>query len=206
MTNREAFVTGLAVLGATFDRKLATAAVEGYWLALSDLSEDEWKGLMKRALSECKFMPAPAELLVMARPKADPGVAAIQAWQAVRKAIDKYDYLVATIDFGSLVNAVIRNLGGWDALCKASLPELDNPGWLRKRFEEVYHSLSTSEPSALHGEPLKGALPPRWDRPKHVVISLDGTPDRLRIESNGDARKSIAAHVAELADGKSVDG
>lgn len=206
MTNREAFVTGLAVLGATFDRKLAPAAVEGYWLALSDLSEDEWKALMKRALSECKFMPAPAELLVMARPKQDPGVAVVQAWQAVRRAIDKHDYLVATIDFGPLVNAVIRNLGGWDVFCRATLPELDNPGWLRKKFEEVYRSLATAEPTQLHGSSLDGALPPKWVGGKRVTVPLDGSPEVLRIEANGasDARKAIAEHIEGLADGKTV--
>src|SRR5690349_19358502 len=132
MTNREAFVTALAVLGATFDRKLSAPAVEGYWLALSDLTEDDFKAAMKRALAECKFMPSPSELLAFVRKKPDPAAGAMLAWQAVRKAIDVYDWNVGTIDFGPLVNATIRNLGGWDTLCRATLPELDNPGWLRK--------------------------------------------------------------------------
>jgi hypothetical protein len=207
MTNREAFVTALAVLGATFDRKLSAPAVEGYWLALSDLTEDDFKAAMKRALIECKFMPSPGELLAFAGKKKDPGVDSVLAWQAVRKAIDKYDYLVATIDFGPLVNAVIRNLGGWNTLCRATLPELDNPGWLRKRFDEIYRTLSSADPTTLHGDALDGALPPKWDEPRHVIVPLDGKPPLIRLEANGasDHRASIAAHIEQLADGKTIE-
>ena len=205
MTNREAFVTALAVLGATFDRKLTAPAIEGYWLALSDLTEDEFKLVMKRAVVECKFMPAPSELLTFARPRRDPAVDALQAWQVVRRTIDKLDWNVGSVDFGPLVNAVIRNLGGWDTMCTATLPELDNPGWLRKRFEEVYAALSTADPTTLHGAPLEGKLPPKYLNPQHHVVPVDGSPARLRLEFNGasDGRLAIEEHVAELAEAKS---
>lgn len=207
MTKREVFATSLAVLGATFDRKVSPPLIEGYWLVLEHLEESEIALAMKKALATCKFMPAPAELLALARPPRSPDVDVVQAWQVVRKAIDKYDYLVASIDFGPLVNAVIRNLGGWDAFCRATLPELDNPGWLRKRFETVYKSLVTADAQTLHGEPLEGALPLKWDKPTHVVVPLDGKPPVLRIEANGvsDARASIAAHVTDLAEKLSDD-
>ena len=202
MTNREAFVTALAVLGATFDRKLTAPAIEGYWLALSDLDESAFRIAMKRAVTECKFMPSPSELLAFARPKVNPGVDALQTWQVVRKAIDKHDYLVATIDFGPLVNAVVRNLGGWDTLCKATLPELDNPGWLRKRFEEVYRLLATAEPTTLHGEPLTGALPANYRNPPNVVIAIDGKPPAPRLTSVNENSNPLAL-VRDLADKKS---
>lgn len=205
MTNREMFATTLAVLAGTFDKKVSASMIEGYWLVLEDLTEQEFKAATKGALSTCKFMPTPAELLAFARPPRNPNADVIQAWQAVRTAIDKHDYLVATIDFGPLVNAVIRNLGGWDVMCRATLPELDNPGWLRKRFDEVYRGLSTADPQTLHGSPLEGALPPKWDNPQHVVVAIDGKSQPKRLESNGagDARASIAAHVEALAESKS---
>lgn len=201
MTKREVFGTVLAMLGATFDRKVTPGMLEGYWTVLEHLSEDEIKAATKRALAECKFMPAPSEMLALARPARDPNLAAIQAWQEVRKAIDVHDYLVASIDFGPLVNAVIRNLGGWDTLCRATLPELDNPGWLRKRFEEVYAALSTANPQALHGSPLAGALPPKWQDPKHVVIAIEGEPPLPRLEPAGasEAKASITEYIEALA-------
>lgn len=207
MTKKEAFATMMQMLGETFNRQLSSGMLDGYWMALEDLSIDEIKDAARKAAAECRFMPVPAELRALVRAPKNVAADVVQAWQAVRKAIDKHDYLVASIDFGPLVNAVIRNLGGWDTFCRARLPELDNPGWLRKRFEEVYRALSTAEPTTLHGEPLQGALPPKWqDKPNHVIVSLDGAPTRLRIEANGtsDARASIAELVGNLADGKAL--
>jgi len=207
MTNREVFVTALAMLGAGFDRKLTAPAIELYWLALGDLTEDEMKQSVARAALECRFMPAPSELRAFVKPKADPATAAVLAWQAVRKAIDKYDWNIGSIDFGSLVNAVVRNLGGWDTLCKATLLELDNPGWLRKRFEEVYGLLASTNSESLNGEPLGGALPPLYVGAKHVAVSIDGQPVAKRIEAKGanDARASIQVHIRNLADEKAAE-
>jgi len=47
-----------------------------------------------------------------------------------------------------------------------------------------------------------GATPVNQD-PPHVVVSIDGSPQPKRIESNGEARDSIAAHVRDLAESKS---
>lgn len=205
MTKREVFATVMETLGETFNRPLTSGLLEGYWMALEDLTEDEIKAAARRAIVTSKFMPAPSELLAFGRPRANPAVSVIQAWQAVRKAIDVYDWNVGSIDFGPLVNAVIRNLGGWDTLCMATLPELDNPGWLRKRFDEVYTALSSADPQGLHGAPLEGKLPPNYVDPPHPVVSIDGQPTRPRLEASGanEAQASITAHVRELADRKS---
>lgn len=207
MTKKEHFASVMTMLAETFGRSLTDATLDGYWLVLEELSEEELRAAAKGALSTQKFMPSPAELRAFVRSPRNPNADVVNAWQVVRKAIDVHDYLVASIDFGPLVNAVIRNLGGWDTMCRATLPELDNPGWLRKRFDEIYKSLATSDPQTLHGDPLDGALPPRWVGGKHVTVSLDGKPERLRIEANGvsDARASITAHIQELANGKSPD-
>lgn len=208
MTKKEQFATLMTMLSESYGRPLTAGLLDGYWLVLEELSPEELRGSVQQALGKLKFMPTAAELLTFARPHRDPAVDALQAWQVVRKAIDKFDWNVGSIDFGPLVNAVVRNLGGWDAMCTATLPELDNPGWLRKRFEEVYRALSTAEPTTLHGDPLEGKLPPNYIKPTHAIVPLDGSPPRLRLEASGadDARASIAGHIADLADGKSLDG
>jgi hypothetical protein len=205
MTKREAFAVAMTMLSETFNRPLTDAMLDGYWLVLEDLSEVEMRASARAALATGKFMPSPAELLGFARPARSKAADPVLAWQAVRKAIDKYDYLVGSIDFGPLVNAVIRNLGGWDTMCKATLPELDNPGWLRKRFEDVYRALAAAEPTTLHGDALEGALPPNYQNPIHAVVAIDGKVPAPRLEANGasDARASIAATIRGLADGKS---
>lgn len=59
----EAFAALMRVLAATFNIELTPAAVEGYKLALGDLTEPELRHALARAVRECKFMPRPAELL-----------------------------------------------------------------------------------------------------------------------------------------------
>lgn len=204
MTEREVFATTLAVLSATFDRKLTEGAIDGYWAALSDLGEDEFKKAAQRALAECRFMPAPAELRAFARPPRNHETDSAKAWGVVRKAVDKHDYMVSTIDFGPLVNAVIRNLGGWDMLCKATLPELDNPGWLRKRFDEIYGLFARTNVNGLHGDPLSGALPDKWLHPRHVVVPIDGSAPHMRIESPERALISEQIRALAEAHGSSV--
>ena len=182
---RETFMASLALISTAFDRKISEPLIEGYWIALRDLTDEELAVATKRALSECTFMPVPAELLGLAGRARSLDADVAQAWQTVRGAIDKHDYIVASIDFGQLVNAVIRNLGGWDTLCRATLPELDNPGWLRKRFDEVYRALAPTNHTALAGEPLRGALPERFGGAGNVVVSIGGKTPAKRI-ANGE--------------------
>src|SRR5262245_58121363 len=109
MTKREAFVALMELLGETYNRALTSGMLDGYWLVLEDLTQDEMKAAAKKAIATSKFMPSPAELLAFVRRAPNPAVDVIHAWQVVRRAIDKYDYTVASIDFGPLVNATIRN-------------------------------------------------------------------------------------------------
>ena len=205
MTKREAFVVVMTMLGETYRVTLTDAMLDGYWLVLEGLGETELKAAARAALARPSgFMPSPGELLAFVRPPRNAAADVINAWQVVRKAIDKYDWNVGSIDFGPLVNAVIRNLGGWDTLCKATLPELDNPGWLRKRFEEVYSLLCTSDSQSLNGEPLAGNLPPLWQDPLHVIVPVDGSEPRKRLEATGanEAKASIDAVIKDLANKK----
>jgi hypothetical protein len=202
MTTRETFLAAMAVLFAAFDKPLTDLATEAYWLALQSLTPDEIQGATARALARCKFCPVPSELLTLAGKNQDAEVA--EAWGAVRRAIDKHDYMVRTIDFGPRVNAVIRNLGGWDTLCDAKLTELDNPGWLRKRFEEVYRAMAYKPEHDLLGEPLESRQTRGWlsgAKDVRVQIGPRSAP-QLQVQAVGGAGEV----VAELAKAKSGAG
>src|SRR5262245_21150530 len=171
---RDKCVSAIVGMATTFGRELPALALDGYWHALRDLDEQQLGRATARALREHKYMPSAAalrELAGAAAPSVEVG--AMIAWQAVRSAIDRHDYLVASIDFGPLVNAVIRNLGGWDTMCRATLTELDNPGWLRKRFDEVYQAFACVPADRLHGDPLDGALPAKYVGGAHVLVPVD---------------------------------
>jgi hypothetical protein len=205
LDKRKTFATLLALLGATFNRQINAQLTEGYWLALQHLDEQDMKRAAGRALQECKFMPTPAELIQLSGKARNIEAECAVAWETVRRAISRYDYLVGTIDFGNRTNAVVANLGGWDTMCNATLDELDNPGWLRKRFEEVWRAYADFPEESLRGDPLTGSLPPNWvTGVPHVVVQVPGQPVVKRI-APPEPEGGIGELVRGLADRKALE-
>ncbi len=153
----KSFLVGMAVLGSTFNRALDEQAVDGYWMALGDLTEPQLQDAIKTALRQCKFMPAPAELRELAGIDGPKVLAAAcaDAWEAVRFARRQYSYTVG-VDLGPLVNAILRNLGGWIAFCGK---DDDAMVWERKEFEKLFVAFSAKGRGSLNGAPLPGQFP-----------------------------------------------
>ena len=196
MANRKAFTAMMAMLGETFRRDLTEPMMDGYWMALEDLTEDEFRAAATRAVRECKFMPAPSELRAFVRQPRNVESEALEAWEAVRGAIDKHDY-TDSVDFGPLVNAVVRNLGGWYRLCDLKLEQLDV--WTRKEFERVYGEFAHKDPSTLHGDAHIGAF-----NKVPVRIAIGGVKPLPQLEpppTNGAG--SVRQLIRDLANGKS---
>lgn len=170
MTTRQAVIKAMAVLTTAFNRENSPTLTEAYQIALGKLSPGEVASAMERALSECKFMPTPAEFLALAgRTPRDIAAEATLAWDAVRKAMDGLD-VYGNPDFGPVVNAVVRNLGGWVYLCEQKLSELE---WRRKDFERVYRLWAEKDPSLLpDGAPLIG----QWGHAPVTRIVIAGLP------------------------------
>lgn len=197
MTRREKFATSLAVIAAAFNREMVPAAIEGYWIALQGLTEDDLAVATKRSLAECRFMPAPAELLALAGRGRNVETEAAEAWEAVRRAVDEHDY-TDSVDFGPLVNAVVRNLGGWDRLCRLDLEALNV--WARKEFERIYAAFSPKDPGSLNSDPHFGAF-----KGRPIPIRIGGKLPIRRIEAApGTMLAETRNLVRELADGKAV--
>lgn len=196
MTKQETFVTIVTTLCESFNRVPTDGLLEGYWMALSDLSEEEMKRACARAMAESKFMPVPAELLEYAGRAQKRATDIADAWEAVRRAIDKHDY-TDSVDFGALVNAVIRNLGGWQRLCDLGREQLDV--WTRKEFERIYELFAVKDPATLHGEYHRGAFAGPIH---HIQIGPTKQQKQLKEQAN-DARRGIVEMVIELADRKS---
>jgi hypothetical protein len=63
MATHEALAKAMAVLGATLPtREVTPEMVTGYDLALEDMTDAQLSVAVKRAVAECRFFPAPAEL------------------------------------------------------------------------------------------------------------------------------------------------
>lgn len=67
------FRQGMTMLAAVWPEKAPAAeTVAAYWLALSDLTDDEWRAACQAAVKTSKWFPKPAELRELARPTAPP--------------------------------------------------------------------------------------------------------------------------------------
>ena len=191
---RDALRAGLASLAIAFNRPADKELATVYWLALRDLTAEEIGVAVERALGQCRFFPPPAALRALAGK--DHRAAVAEAWEAVRRAVDVHDY-TTSVDFGPLVNAVVRNIGGWQRLCALDREALDV--WARKEFERIFEAFAPKDPGALNGAPHRGAF---GGAPVRIAIGGKLPPRMLREDPRSNAGQ-LRSLVRELADGKS---
>ncbi len=141
----ERFGELITALAAAFGREADQATQLGYWLGLKDLPLDAVEHAIMQAMRECEHMPRPVELRRGAGHIGTPERAVI-AFGAVSKAIRAHGHR-PSIDFDDkLINAAVRNLGGWGHVC--ALPSEEFEKWWRKDFERVYSALCQAGASA----------------------------------------------------------
>lgn len=156
MTNadRPQFAHLLAALAAAFGREADEALAEGYWLGLADLEIHEVESACARALRESEFFPKPVELRRLAGHMAA-DMRSVLAWDSVATSVARIGHWTS-VDFDDpLINATIRNMGGWTRLC--TLPIEEFQVWGRKEFERIYAALCESGTSAESCAHLPGA-------------------------------------------------
>jgi hypothetical protein len=201
MTRRE-LAASLAALGAAFNREVTEALAEAYWIGLSGLGADELACATQAALQGSKFMPTPAELREFAQPTRTVAQRSAVAWAAVRGAMRKHDYTVASIDFGPLVNTVLRAMGSWEWLCEQTR---ENLVFRERDFVRYFEAFASGPPAALRAEPLEG-----WGVGRvgcaRVAVPIEGEAAPARMALPSPAGGKLGALVRELADGKSSGG
>jgi len=194
MDAAEAALTAVTTLSETFRQPLSKPALRGYLIALAELSVEEIDRAAAAALRECRFMPAPAELFALAGKGGALVVAAeiAEAWTAARLARRVHSYTTG-VDFGPLVNAVIRSMGGWLVFCGHNDDALE--AFERKKFETAYAAFRARSELGAMGEPLRGEF---------------GGVERVAIGGRAPARQleakpaPVASLVRELADAKAA--
>lgn len=151
--DRAEFVKLVTALARTFGRDADEATFTGYELGLSDVPIDRLKMAVVRAIRERKFMPTVAELRELAG-ELTPDVRAVKAWDAFQNAVVAHGSYVS-VDFDDpVINATVRNLGGWERVCDLPVSEFDK--WLRKDFDRVYKALCQAGIGPDAGAPLLG--------------------------------------------------
>jgi hypothetical protein len=95
--------------------------------------------------------------------------AAVKAWLAFERAVSRIGY-IKSVDFDDpTINATVRALGGWEAVCGMPANEFDT--FLQKRFQDTYCALARSGISAEQAEPLLG-----WADKQNGVLGYNAAP------------------------------
>ncbi len=152
-TDKARFLGVMNALAAAFRVEATEPLLDAYWLALEDLDADVVSAAARRAMQQSQFMPAPSELRRLA---GDLPLAtrALHAWDSVVRTIGRHGAYLS-VDFDDpIVNATVRNLGGWTRLCRTDSDEFDT--WTKKEFQRVYVALASSGVSAEAAQYLPG--------------------------------------------------
>jgi len=131
----------LSMTAATLGRDLDEPTFEGYWDALQDLSIEDFALACTRARRERKFFPFPVELRALSG-EIKPECRAIHAWHACARSAASCGAWESVCFDDPLINATVRNIGGWRQLCQKSGDDFSV--WARKEFERVYVQLCAS--------------------------------------------------------------
>jgi len=183
--DRAEFALVMQTLSAVFDKEATEDVIQAYWMGLNDLPLGDVKRGAETALKRSEWMPRPAHLRKMAG-DVEPDHRAAIAWQAIRQALSQHG-TYQSVDFDDpVINATIRNMGGWVALGQKKGEDFEV--WTRKEFERIYQAIYatgvTDEAAAYlvgiteyENQGKHEVLPP-----KKVVISLPA-PNVRRLSS-----------------------
>ena len=192
-SDREQFVLAVTGMIETFGKEASMPMLNGYWMALSDLSLEQVKRGIIGAMQTCKFLPTVADIRGgVTQSNEDEG---LRAWSVFERAVSQYGGY-KSVDFDDRrINAVVRHLGGWNRVC--SLPSEEFDKWLRKDFLAAWEAFSRGTLDENDSAPLIG-LHDKENRAKPNVhlISCGLSNSSPRLESK---RATTAVEVVEEA-------
>ena len=142
-----------------------------WYVQLGTLTPEELKQAIVETLRTYQYAGFPPVGTVLA----NAGGVSVQgapllAWGAVRDAISRVGAYESP-DFGDpVVNAVIRNLGGWPQVCETRTSKME---WLEKRFCETY--------SAIRSAPLDADATARLPGLTEVANGRMGYTEPIRV-------------------------
>jgi len=199
-TDYKEFSIAMQTLAVAFDKEATEDLLEVYWQALQDLPLADVKRGATEALRRSEWMPKPAHLRKYSG-DVEPSHRATIAWQAVRQAISQHG-TYQSVDFSDpVVNAVIRNMGGWVELGQRDGKDFDV--WGRKEFERIYLAIYESGVTEEAAAPLVGITEHenngRYEVKTPVRVQLHLPPSRVRMLSSGKVPKEIAGEIVAKA-------
>jgi hypothetical protein len=135
---QDAFGELLTGIGLLYGKILHEAVLAIWWQALKHCAFNEVRAALNAHVAnpdKGQFMPKPAD--VMAYLQGSTESQALQAWAQVAEAIRDFGAYTSVIFPDPLIHRVIRDMGGWIALCQSKTSEL--PFRVRE-FEKRYRA------------------------------------------------------------------
>jgi hypothetical protein len=180
-TRRAGIAAAVTMLAENFNRQVTEHTFEAYFVGLEGLSVPQIEAGVSRALRECSFMPPAAELRKLAG-ELTGADRAVKAWGAFEAAVMEHGGY-RTVDFDDVViNATVRNLGGWEFVCDMSVREFEN--FLREKFLKAYVSFYMAGVGEEEAAPLRGTFDRENARhghqPQQVQVIVTGLPPSPR--------------------------
>lgn len=191
----EKFVTAIAAMCSVFGKEADDATFEGFKIGLKDMPIEAIQRAVGEAIRTRKFMPTVAELRELGG-EVTPQARAIVAWGVVSKASAGGYY--ESVDFDDpVINAAIRNLGGWLHLCSIE-DSNEFESFVRAKFEKVYVALLAAGISAEQGAPLIGYYDQQnglngFEQKPPLRIETGLPAPRVRIAATQPVRKHLPA-------------
>jgi hypothetical protein len=172
-SDKPAFAAAIGAMLETFGQQATKPILHGYWLGMQDLPLEAVQRAVAVAITQSERTPRPVDLRRLAGEQTAEQ-RAIAAWGDVQRAVPRGAY--KHIDFADrLVNATIRNLGGWPTFI-ARFSDEESEKWARHEFLKTYQSLSSS---GVNGE---ACLPLPGLSERTAIGGVLQAPVPLRIE------------------------
>ena len=192
-SERSRFVIVVSALGATFQREVTEAFLEGYWIGLNDLSLPSLEWAAREAIQTCKFMPTPAELRELTG-EMKPADRAFLAWDVLQRAVLRFGFY-KSVDFDDrTINAAVRSLGGWMSLIERW--EVEGSKWIRVEFLKTYEALARGGITEEQGKYLVGY----YERHNGANGYADRIPPPVKVETGLQALPNAVRRTRLLAD------
>lgn len=172
MLNQQLFAQMFAMLCEVYNRQQTKPLMDGYYLVLKQMSDEDFKASILSLLEGRTFqaLPKPAEILEYAKPQLE-AIASL-ALQDVERAFAKAGRNTSLIFDDVVVHGVIEAMGGWVYLCG-----LEKRDWefKRKDFSKLY---------IIHAK--------RDHHPEHVAgltertsgMAIGQTPDFTKVKAS----------------------
>ncbi|MCR9294841.1 MAG: hypothetical protein NXI32_19140 [bacterium] len=196
------FVNCIGGMYECYGREASRMTFCGYWMALRDLDLTQVQNAIMEALRSCTTVPTAAELREFVTGKSEDR--ALLAWGDAEKAASRHGPYKHVSFSDPLINATIRNLGGWPQFVER-FSSADSEKWLRLDFLKTYKSFSRSGVNgeacqALPGLSQSTAIGGKVVEPKVVPVAVSYQPTQPKlISGNGGFGDRVAALIEEVA-------